>query len=127
MQASQCVLSLLKAEQNGLIVIIECSPSNNLPNIVIVGYANKAVDEGRERIRSAFTDSNLSLPRKRTTINLALADVPKDSNGFDLGVAAAILRATRSATYSRVLQLWANWAGQRRTADTRDYRQNLCR
>jgi len=85
---------LVESGQNGLVITIECSLSNNLPNIVIVGYANKAVDEARERIRSAFAGSNLTLPRKRITINLAPADVPKDSSGFDLGVAVAILAAT---------------------------------
>jgi len=94
MKAQPCVLSLAEPGPNGLVVTIECSLSNSLPNIVIVGYANKAVDEARERIRSAFAGSNLSLPRKRITINLAPADVPKESTGFDLGVATAILLAT---------------------------------
>jgi magnesium chelatase family protein len=94
MNGARSVLSLVDSGQHGLVVTIECSLSNNLPNIVIVGYANKAVDEARERIRSAFAASNLSLPRKRITINLAPADVPKDSSGFDLGVATAILCAT---------------------------------
>lgn len=85
---------MVESGQHGLVVTIECSLSNNLPNIVIVGYANKAVDEARERIRSAFAGSSLSLPRKRITINLAPADVPKESSGFDLGVATAILAST---------------------------------
>ena len=77
-----------------LVVTIGCSLSKNLPNIVIVGYVNKAVDEARERIRSAFAGSNLTLPRKRTTINLAPADVQKESSGFGLDVAVAMLAAT---------------------------------
>jgi len=92
--AGRSVVSLVETGQHGLLVTIECSLSNNLPNIVIVGYANKAVDEAKERIRSAFSGSKLSLPRKRITINLAPADVPKESSGFDLGVATAILAAT---------------------------------
>jgi len=100
MKAERSVLSLVETGQNGLVVTIECSLSNNLPNIVIVGYANKAVDEAKERIRSAFAGSNLSLPRKRITINLAPADVPKDSSSFDLGVATAILVATKQITDS---------------------------
>jgi len=95
MEASRNVLSLVESGQNGLIVTIECGLSNSLPNIVIVGYANKAVDEARERIRSAFAASKLELPHKRITINLAPADVPKDSTGFDLGVATAILVASK--------------------------------
>lgn len=94
MKAEQHVLSLSETGQDGLVVTIECSLSNSLPNMVIVGYANKAVDEARERIRSAFSSSKLPLPRKRITINLAPADVPKDGSAFDLGIAAAILAAT---------------------------------
>lgn len=91
----QCaVQSLVENGQEGLVVDIECHLSNGLPNIVIVGYANKAVDEAKERIRSAFASSNLNLPRKRITINLAPADIPKESSGFDLAIAAAILRAS---------------------------------
>lgn len=86
-------MSLVESGQDGLLVTIECALSNSLPGIVIVGYANKAVDEARERIRSAFASSKLDMPRKRITINLAPADIPKQSTGFDLGVAAAIMQA----------------------------------
>lgn len=94
MKAGRSVSSLVETGQDGLVVTIECTLSNNLPNIVIVGYANKAVDEAKERIRSAFAASQLSLPRKRITINLAPADIPKESSGFDLAIATAILQAT---------------------------------
>ena len=40
------------------------------PNIIIVGFTNKAIDESKERIRSAFASAKLELPRKRITINL---------------------------------------------------------
>ncbi|HSX30292.1 MAG TPA: YifB family Mg chelatase-like AAA ATPase [Candidatus Saccharimonadales bacterium] len=95
MQTDRSVLSLVETGQHGLLVTIECGLANSLPGITIVGYANKAVDEARERIRGAFAASNLSLPRKRIIINLAPADIPKDSTGFDLGVATAILSATK--------------------------------
>lgn len=88
------MVSLAENGQHGLVVTIECSLSNSIPNIIIVGYANKAVDEAKERIRSAFAASSLTLPRKRIIINLAPADVPKESTGFDLGVATAILAAS---------------------------------
>jgi magnesium chelatase family protein len=66
-----------------------------VPNLLlIVGYANRAVDEARERIRNAFASSNLNLPIKRITVNLAAADIPKESTGFDLAIAAAILQAS---------------------------------
>ncbi len=86
--------SLLDIGTSGIVVDIECHLSNNLPNIVIVGFANRAVDESKERVRGAFSNSKLDLPRKRITINLAPADIPKDSSSFDLAIAAAILQAT---------------------------------
>ncbi len=94
MSTKRSISSLVETGQSGLVVDIECQLSNNLPGITIVGFANKAVDEAKERIRSAFDSSDISLPRKRIIINLAPADVPKDSTGFDLAIAAAILVAT---------------------------------
>lgn len=94
MKAERRIVSLLETGPHGLVVHVECSLSNNLPNMVIVGYAGKAVDEARERIRSAFTNSQLNLPRKRIIINLAPADIPKDGTSFDASVATAILSAS---------------------------------
>lgn len=88
------VQSLINVGAGGLIIDIECHLSNSLPSIVIVGSAAKSVDEAKERIRGAFSTNQLQMPRKRITINLAPADVPKDESGFDLGIAAAILLAS---------------------------------
>lgn len=74
-------------------VDVECHLSNSLPNIVIVGFASKAVDEAKERIRSAFSSCDIQLPKKRITINLAPADIPKEGTGFDLPMVAAIMQA----------------------------------
>jgi magnesium chelatase family protein len=87
------IQSIISAGSSGLVIDIECHLSNNLPNIVIVGFANKAVDEARERLRGAFASSQIFLPRKRIMINLAPADIPKNDSGFDLAIAAAILLA----------------------------------
>lgn len=91
---SATVQSIISTGSSGIIVDIECHLSNNLPNIVIVGFANKAVDEAKERLRGAFADSHIELPRKRITINLAPADIPKADSGFDLAIAVAILLAS---------------------------------
>lgn len=88
---SATVQSIITHGVTGTVIDIECSLSNNLPNIIIVGFANKAVDEAKERIRGAFADSNIQLPRKRITVNLAPADLPKADSGFDLAIAASIL------------------------------------
>lgn len=88
---SSHVQSLIDHGSNGLVIKIECHLSNNLPNIVIVGLANKSVDEAKERVRGAMASCKLQIPRKRITINLAPADIPKDSSSFDLAIAAAIM------------------------------------
>lgn len=92
--------SVASSGDSGIIVDVECHLSNGLPNIVIVGFANKAVDEAKERVRSAFSNSQLDLPRKRITINLAPADIPKESPSFDLAIATAILQASQQTLAS---------------------------
>lgn len=77
-----------------MIIDIECHVSNGLPNIVVVGFANKAVDEAKERLRSAFANAKLELPRRRITLNLSPADIPKDGSSFDLAMSAVILLAS---------------------------------
>ena len=87
------VRSILESGNDGVVVEVECHTSNGLPGIMIIGFANKAIDEAKERVRSAFSTSKLDLPRKRITINLAPADIPKDGTGFDLAIAASIMLA----------------------------------
>lgn len=91
---SACVRSFINSGNSGIAVDIECQISNGLPTILIVGFANKTVDESKERIRGAFTGSHIQLPRKRISINLAPADIPKDSSSLDLPIAVAILASS---------------------------------
>lgn len=61
----------------------------------LVGLADVEVKEARERVRSALIDSGLTFPsNKRITVNLAPADLPKDSVRFDLPIAVGILAAS---------------------------------
>ena len=76
---------------NGKCIDIECDASNGLPAFVIVGLGNKSIDEARERIRSAIRNSKLDFPKKRITLNLAPADLPKDGTAYDLPMALAVL------------------------------------
>lgn len=92
---SSKVHSVACSGDSALVIDVECNLSNGLPNIIIVGFANKAVDEARERVRSAFSNSGLDMPRKRITVNLAPADIPKESPTFDLAIAVAILQANK--------------------------------
>ncbi len=94
------VQSILETGFEGIIIDVECQLSNGLPNIVIVGYANKAVDEAKERIRSAFVNSGLTLPKKRITINLAPADVPKETTSFDLAIASTTFGCKRKGHFT---------------------------
>ena len=79
---------------SGEVVEIECDLANGLPGFLVVGLADKAVDEARERVRSAIKNSGLLVPPKRITLNLAPADLPKDGTGYDLAMAVAILVAS---------------------------------
>jgi magnesium chelatase family protein len=90
---SATVRSIIDLGSSGLLVDVECHLSNGLPAIIIVGLANKSIDEAKERLRGAFTNAGLKLPKKRITINLAPGDIPKDSTSFDLAIATAIMAA----------------------------------
>lgn len=79
----------------GVIVSAETSLSNGLPNMVLVGFAGKSLDESRERIRSAFSSSSTPLPKKRITVNISPSDVPKDGAHYDLAVALSILHEAK--------------------------------
>lgn len=96
MTAKQHIVSIIETGLRGVAVDVECHVSNSLPAIVIVGFANKSIDEAKERLRGAFASSNLVLPRKRIVINLAPGDIPKSGTGFDLAMAAAILQSQLS-------------------------------
>ena len=78
-----------------LLVSVECHITNGLPAIVIIGYASKAVDEAKERLRASFANCSIQFPKKRVTLNLSPADVPKDSTSLDLAMAVAVLAESR--------------------------------
>ncbi len=79
----------------GIIVSAETSLSNGLPAIILVGFAGKSLDESRERVRSAFQNSGLSLPKRRITVNISPSDVPKDGAHYDLAIALSILQSAK--------------------------------
>lgn len=65
--------------------------SSGMPSFTIVGLADKAVAESRERVRAALNTIGISFPAKRVTINLAPADLIKEGSHYDLGVALGII------------------------------------
>ena len=76
-------------------VTVEVHLANGLPSFTLVGLADVEVKEARERVRSAIQNSGLEFPgNKRITVNLAPADLPKDSGRFDLPIALGLLAAS---------------------------------
>ena len=73
---------------------VESDMTKGLPALQIVGLGNKAIDEARERVRSAITNSLLEYPAQRITINLAPAELPKDGPHYDLPIALALLTSS---------------------------------
>jgi len=75
-------------------VMVEVHLANGLPSFTLVGLADTEVKEARERVRCAIQNAGLEFPNnKRITVNLAPADLPKDSGRFDLPIALGILAA----------------------------------
>jgi magnesium chelatase family protein len=79
---------------NGIVITVEVDISNGLPALDIVGLPDTAVRESKERVRAAIKNSGFEFPSRRITINLAPADLKKDSSGLDLPIAIAILAAS---------------------------------
>ncbi len=75
-------------------VTVEVVIGNGLPGMSIVGMADTAVQEARERVRSAIEASGFVMPRERVVVNLAPGDMKKSGSGFDLPIALGILAAT---------------------------------
>ena len=87
---SRALHALIAAE-----VTVEVHLANGLPNFTLVGLADTEVKEARERVRAALLNSGLEFPHnKRITVNLAPADLPKESGRFDLPIALGILAAS---------------------------------
>lgn len=78
-------------------VEVQCSIAPGLPKFNIVGLADKAVGESKERVRAALSAMGLALPPKRITINLSPADLPKEGSHYDLPIALALLAVMGAA------------------------------
>ena len=78
---------------SALPVRVETHLANGLPAFAIVGLPEATVRESRDRVRAAIIESGFDFPSRRITVNLAPADLPKDSSRFDLPIAIGILCA----------------------------------
>ena len=74
-------------------VDVQVQVAPGLPAFAVVGLADKAVSEARERVRSALIASGLALPARRITVNLAPADLPKEGSHYDLPIALGLMAA----------------------------------
>ncbi|MDD3086518.1 MAG: YifB family Mg chelatase-like AAA ATPase [Patescibacteria group bacterium] len=74
-------------------VEVEVDIGRGLPSFSIVGLPDKAIDESKDRVRSAIKNSGLFFPDKRLTVNLAPADIKKEGPTYDLPIAVSILLA----------------------------------
>lgn len=79
---------------DGQIVTVECNITKGLPAFTVVGLADKAVGESRERVRAALVNSGFDFPARHITVNLAPANIIKNGSHFDLAIALSILVAS---------------------------------
>jgi magnesium chelatase family protein len=84
-------VAFLGLEARAVEVQVQVTPG--LPAFIVVGLADKAVAESRERVRGALAAIGLALPPKRITVNLSPADLPKEGSHYDLPIALGLLGA----------------------------------
>ncbi len=75
-------------------VVVEVHLANGLPSFTIVGLPETEVKESKDRVRAAIQTSQFEFPARRITVNLAPADLPKESGRYDLPIALGILAAS---------------------------------
>lgn len=91
-------LAILKSRalsgMNAPEVTVEVHLANGLPGFAIVGLPETEVKESRDRVRAALQNARFEFPNRKITVNLAPADLPKESGRFDLPIALGILAAS---------------------------------
>ena len=87
------------------LVTVETHLANGLPAFNIVGLPEKAIQESRDRVRSALVNSGYEFPARRITVNLAPADLPKQGARFDLAIAIGILAASEQLPINHLDQI----------------------
>jgi magnesium chelatase family protein len=87
------------------LVTIEVHISNGMPGFNLVGLAETTVKEAKDRVRSAILNSEFEFPPKKITVNMAPADLPKESGRFDLPIAIGILAASGQIPHDALKEL----------------------
>jgi magnesium chelatase family protein len=88
-------------------VVVEVDIGPGLPALALVGLADTAVQEARERVRAALRHSGFRMPQGRVVVNLAPADLRKEGPGFDLPVALGLLQASGQLRPEAVDGVWS--------------------
>lgn len=83
-------------------VLVEVHIANGLPCLNMVGLAETAVKESKDRVRGALLNSHFDFPAQRITVNLAPADLPKEGGRFDLAIALGILAASEQIPQAKL-------------------------
>ena len=83
-------------------VAIEVDVAGGLPQTVVVGLPDTAVQESKERVRAAIKNSGFAVPQRKVVINLAPADVRKEGPSFDLPIALGVLAASDQLSTDRL-------------------------
>ena len=83
---------------DGVLVEVEVDAGQGQPGIVIVGLPDAAVQESRERVRSAIRNSGGRVPLGKVTVNLAPADIKKAGPTYDLPIALGVLLSSRQVS-----------------------------
>jgi len=86
------------------LVTVEAHLANGLPNFTIVGLPEAEVKEAKDRVRAALQNARFEFPARRITVNLAPADLPKESGRFDLPIALGILAASGQLPHERLAE-----------------------
>jgi magnesium chelatase family protein len=92
------------------LVTVEAHIANGLPSFTIVGLPEAEVKESKDRVRAALQNAQFEFPARRITVNLAPADLPKESGRFDLPIALGILAATGQIPGDKLDKY--EWAGE---------------
>ena len=88
-------------------VLVEVDLAPGLPGLQMVGLADAAVQESRERVRSALRHSNQKVPLTRVVVNLSPADLRKEGPGFDLPIALGLLLASGQLAPEPCREIWS--------------------
>jgi len=88
-------------------VTVEVDIAPGLPGLRVVGLADAAAQESRERVRGALRNGGLRVPLTRVVVNLAPADLPKAGPGFDLPIALGLLVASQQLAAAQVDGIWS--------------------